>query len=277
MFGSVAGESVVHDETSALNPQSPYAAAKAAAHLLCGSYRESYGIRIACGILFNHESRRRGRQFLSRKVVDHVHALRAGLASGPLALGNLKAAARLGLRARLRRRDGRDPAPGGRARRARRGGAATATTCSARAGCMRVWELADRAFALAGFDLAWSLDGDDPLAWTASFADSGRAGGRRRPGLHPARRPEGDRREPEPRSSPSSAGSRGPGSISSSRTCSTPHQAPPPLSRAGTAARRAPPPRAARSSATRAGRGSARARSRSRSPSRRWSSACRSP
>src|SRR5207253_4753117 len=56
MFGSTPGGDVVHDEESALNPQSPYAAAKAAAHLLCRSYRESYGIRIACGILFNHES-----------------------------------------------------------------------------------------------------------------------------------------------------------------------------------------------------------------------------
>ena len=60
MFGSVPGASVVHDESSALNPQSPYAAAKAAAHLLCRSYRESYDLRIACGILFNHESHRRG-------------------------------------------------------------------------------------------------------------------------------------------------------------------------------------------------------------------------
>ena len=91
MFGSVAGASVVHDESSALNPQSPYAAAKAAAHMLCRSYRESYGIRIACGILFNHESRHRGPQFLSRKVVDHVAGLRSGTASAPLALGNLKA------------------------------------------------------------------------------------------------------------------------------------------------------------------------------------------
>ncbi len=91
MFGSVPGESVVHDETAALNPQSPYAAAKAAAHMLCRSYREAYGIRIACGILFNHESRRRGEKFLSRKVVDHVQDLRDGIADWPLALGNLKA------------------------------------------------------------------------------------------------------------------------------------------------------------------------------------------
>src|SRR5579864_798539 len=76
MFGSIPGGDVVHDESAALNPQSPYAAAKAAAHMLCRSYRESYGVRIACGILFNHESHRRGPQFLSRKVVDHVLALR---------------------------------------------------------------------------------------------------------------------------------------------------------------------------------------------------------
>ena len=49
MFGFLSGGEVIHDETSPLNPQSPYAAAKAAAHLLCRSYRESYGLRIACG------------------------------------------------------------------------------------------------------------------------------------------------------------------------------------------------------------------------------------
>ena len=102
MFGSVPGESVVHDETSALNPQSPYAAAKAAAHMLCRSYRESYGMRIACGILFNHESHRRGPQFLSRKVVDHVQALRAARRR-PARARQPEGAARLGLRAGLRR------------------------------------------------------------------------------------------------------------------------------------------------------------------------------
>ena len=173
MFGSVAGESVVHDETSALNPQSPYAAAKAAAHLLCGSYRESYGIRIASGILFNHESHRRGRRFLSRKVVDHVHALRSGLASGPLALGNLEAQRDWGFApdyvdgmvAILRQaalRGVQDEAAGYR------------DYVLGTGRLHAVWELADRAFALAGFDLAWSLEADDPLAWTASFADSGR-------------------------------------------------------------------------------------------------------
>src|SRR5207253_134907 len=87
MFGSAPGAGVVHDETSALNPQSPYAAAKAAAHLLCRSYRESYDLRIACGILFNHESHRRGPQFLSRKIVDYPRALRARRLRARLAAG----------------------------------------------------------------------------------------------------------------------------------------------------------------------------------------------
>ena len=91
MFGWVPGGEIVHDERSPLNPQSPYAAAKAAAHLLCRSYRESYGVRIACGILFNHESHRRGQRFLTRKVVDHVDGLRRGEIDAPLRVGNLKA------------------------------------------------------------------------------------------------------------------------------------------------------------------------------------------
>jgi len=171
MFGSVPGESIVHDETAALNPQSPYAAAKAAAHMLCRSYRESYGIRIACGILFNHESRRRGPQFLSRKVVDHVRALRAGRAAGPLALGNLKAERDWGFApdyvegmvAILRQASVRGVPDD------------ALSYCDYVLGTGQlhaVWELADRAFALAGYALEWQLDGDDPLAWGARFADS---------------------------------------------------------------------------------------------------------
>ena len=172
MFGSVPGESVVHDEGSALNPQSPYAAAKAAAHLLCRSYRESYGIRIACGILFNHESRRRGPQFLSRKVVDHARGLRSGSAPGPLALGNLKAERDWGFApdyvegmvAILRQAELRDVADE----------AASYRDYVLGTGKLHaVWQVADRAFALAGFELVWDLAGDDPLRWSAVFADSG--------------------------------------------------------------------------------------------------------
>src|ERR1700682_3029384 len=96
MFGIPPGGATVFDEDSALNPQSPYASAKAAAHLLCHSYREVYGLRIASGILSNHESHRRPASFISRKLVDHVLSL-SGLGTealkraAPLAMGNLKA------------------------------------------------------------------------------------------------------------------------------------------------------------------------------------------
>ncbi|MDX6290610.1 MAG: GDPmannose 4,6-dehydratase, partial [Blastocatellia bacterium] len=72
MFGMSPEGVEIYNENSALNPQSPYASAKAAAHLLCHSYREFYGLRIASGILSNHESHRRPESFLSRKVVGHV-------------------------------------------------------------------------------------------------------------------------------------------------------------------------------------------------------------
>jgi GDPmannose 4,6-dehydratase len=167
MFGSISGGDVVHDETATLNPQSPYAAAKAAAHVLCRSYRESYGLRIACGILFNHESHRRGPQFLSRKVVDHVLALRAGNAPGPLALGNLKAQRDWGFApdyvegmVAVLRQNAADPA-------------SYRDYVLGTGRLHNVWELADRAFALGGFELEWDLEGDDPLAWRAAFAGSG--------------------------------------------------------------------------------------------------------
>lgn len=76
MFGCLPGQTVVHDEASPLRPQSPYAAAKAAAHLMCGIYRNTQGVRAACGILFNHESRYRGKAFLTAKVARHVAAIR---------------------------------------------------------------------------------------------------------------------------------------------------------------------------------------------------------
>ena len=172
MFGSAPGAGVVHDEASALNPQSPYAAAKAAGHLLCRSYRESYDLRIACGILFNHESHRRGPQFLSRKIVDHLRTLRAGGGRRPLALGNLMVQRDWGFAPNyveamvsiLRQTTVRgDP---DEARWYRDYVVGTGRL-------HHVWELADRAFALAGFELSWQLDGRDPLEWSAAFADTG--------------------------------------------------------------------------------------------------------
>jgi GDPmannose 4,6-dehydratase len=164
----------VHDETSALNPQSPYAAAKAAAHLLCRSYRESYDLRIACGILFNHESHRRGGAFLTRKVGGHLHELRAGGERRPLALGNLKARRDWGyapdyvdaMIAILRQAELRGVADEAREYRDYVLGTGR---------LHHVWELVDRAFALAGFELAWQLEGSDPLDWSAAFAGTGEA------------------------------------------------------------------------------------------------------
>jgi GDPmannose 4,6-dehydratase len=172
MFGSAPGAGVVHDESSPLNPQSPYAAAKAAAHLLCRSYRESYNLRIACGILFNHESHRRGEQFLSRKIVDHLHGLQAGGPRVPVRLGNLMVRRDWGFApnyvdamiAILRQADLRRVPDEARYYRDYVVGTGR---------LHHVWELADRAFALAGFDLVWSLDGADALQWSAVFADTG--------------------------------------------------------------------------------------------------------
>ena len=172
MFGSIPGASVVHDETAALNPQSPYAAAKAAAHMLCRSYRESYGIRIACGILFNHESHRRGSQFLSRKVIDHVTALDREPTGPPLALGNLKARRDWGFAPDYV--EGMIMILRQASIRAVHDEASSYRDYVLGTGSLHtVWELADRAFALAGHRLVWKLDGDDPLAWSARFADSG--------------------------------------------------------------------------------------------------------
>ncbi|HEV8463050.1 MAG TPA: GDP-mannose 4,6-dehydratase [Gaiellaceae bacterium] len=168
MFGSTPGGDVVHDELSALNPQSPYAAAKAAAHMLCRSYRESYGVRIACGILFNHESHRRGASFLSRKVVDHL--LRE--TNEPLRVGNLKSQRDwgfapeyvAGMQLVLRQTDVRGVADDAHEYRDYVLGTGRLHA---------VWELIDTAFRLADRELVWELDGDDPSAWCARDASSG--------------------------------------------------------------------------------------------------------
>jgi len=168
MFGSTAGGEVVHDEESALNPQSPYAAAKAAAHMLCRSYRESYGVRIACGILFNHESHRRGPRFLTRKVVDHLRTD----PRAPLRVGNLKAQRDWGfapdyvegMQLILRQTDVRGVADVSSEYRDYVLGTGQLHA---------VWQLIDTAYELAGLELAWELEGEDPLAWRATFADTG--------------------------------------------------------------------------------------------------------
>ena len=88
MFGK-ARETPQTEETP-FHPRSPYGAAKAFAHYITVNYRESYGLFAVSGILFNHESPRRGLEFVTRKVSDGVARIKLGLAD-KLSLGNLDA------------------------------------------------------------------------------------------------------------------------------------------------------------------------------------------
>jgi GDPmannose 4,6-dehydratase len=86
MFGKV--QEVPQKETTPFYPRSPYGCAKAYAHYLTVNYRESYGIHASCGILFNHESPRRGETFVTRKITRAVGRIYQGLQK-KLYLGNL--------------------------------------------------------------------------------------------------------------------------------------------------------------------------------------------
>jgi len=77
-------------ETTSFYPRSPYGVAKVYGHWITVNYRESYGIYAVSGILFNHESPRRGIEFVTRKVTDAVARIKLGLAK-ELRLGNLDA------------------------------------------------------------------------------------------------------------------------------------------------------------------------------------------
>ena len=88
MFGK-ARETPQVEETP-FHPRSPYGVAKAFAHYITVNYRESYGLFAVSGILFNHESPRRGLEFVTRKVTDGVARIKLG-AADHLALGNLGA------------------------------------------------------------------------------------------------------------------------------------------------------------------------------------------
>jgi len=88
MFGKV--RETPQNELTPFHPRSPYGVAKTYAHYITVNYRESYGIYACSGILFNHESPRRGKQFVTRKVTDAVARIRAGTAK-EVRLGNLDA------------------------------------------------------------------------------------------------------------------------------------------------------------------------------------------
>jgi GDPmannose 4,6-dehydratase len=88
MFGKVV--EVPQSETTPFYPRSPYGVAKVYGHWITVNYRESYGLHATSGILFNHESPRRGVEFVTRKITHHVAKIKLGLAN-ELRLGNLDA------------------------------------------------------------------------------------------------------------------------------------------------------------------------------------------
>ncbi|MEW6242155.1 MAG: GDP-mannose 4,6-dehydratase [Chloroflexota bacterium] len=88
MFGKVL--EVPQRETTPFYPRSPYGVAKVYGHWITVNYRESYNLFAASGILFNHESPRRGLEFVTRKISDGVARIKLGLAKD-LHLGNLEA------------------------------------------------------------------------------------------------------------------------------------------------------------------------------------------
>ncbi|MEZ0395234.1 MAG: GDP-mannose 4,6-dehydratase, partial [Anaerolineales bacterium] len=88
MFGKAV--EVPQRETTPFYPRSPYGVAKVYGHWITVNYRESYGMFTVSGILFNHESPRRGLEFVTRKISDGVARIKLGLAR-ELPLGNLEA------------------------------------------------------------------------------------------------------------------------------------------------------------------------------------------
>jgi GDPmannose 4,6-dehydratase len=89
MFGKV--RETPQNESTGFHPRSPYGAAKVFGHYITVNYREAYGLHASSGICFNHESKRRGLEFVTRKVSNGVARIKLGLQE-KITLGNLEAA-----------------------------------------------------------------------------------------------------------------------------------------------------------------------------------------
>jgi GDPmannose 4,6-dehydratase len=87
MFGKV--QQVPQNELTSFYPRSPYGVAKVYAHQICVNYRESYGMHVSCGILFNHEGEFRGEEFVTRKITKGVAQIKRGEIS-KIRLGTLE-------------------------------------------------------------------------------------------------------------------------------------------------------------------------------------------
>ena len=88
MFGKV--QAIPQDETTPFYPRSPYGVAKLYGHWITRNYRESYNMFACSGILFNHESERRGKEFVTRKITDAVARIKQGI-QDHVELGNMDA------------------------------------------------------------------------------------------------------------------------------------------------------------------------------------------
>jgi GDPmannose 4,6-dehydratase len=153
LYGKVA--ETPQSETTPFYPRSPYAAAKLYAYWITVNYREAYGIHASNGILFNHESPRRGETFVTRKITRAAARIRLGLQEKTY-LGNLDAKRDWG--------HARDYVQGmWRMLQAETPGdyvLATGRTTTVR-------EFATLAFKAAGIDLAWEGDGEDEKGYDA--------------------------------------------------------------------------------------------------------------
>ena len=89
MFGKV--QQIPQTEETPFYPRSPYGVSKLMAHWMCINYSESFNVFACSGILFNHESPMRGKEFVTRKITSHFAELYSGKTTEPVELGNLNA------------------------------------------------------------------------------------------------------------------------------------------------------------------------------------------